>query len=195
MSKKILMIVGEFTETLEVYCPMFTMRALGYTVDVCCPTKTKGSYVTTVVHDTTPECPTWTEKPGHCLMINCTFSEVNPKNYDGLWIPGGRAPEYLRMNPNVLECVKFFVSSGKPVAATCTGPQLLLATQCVPKRKMTCYPTMGPEVSLCGSEYIKCPNDECVVDENIVTGPTWMACPRTVTSFVNLLGTRMPPQH
>ena len=188
MTRKILMIVGDFTETLEVYVPLFTLRTLGFEVDVCCPNKNKGESVSTAVHDLSPEYQTYTERPGHALIMTCNFNEVNPKNYDGLYIPGGRAPEYLRTNPNVVECVKCFVTCGKPIAAMCHGPQLLLATQCMPKRRLTCYPTVMPEVTLAGGEYVKCPNDEVVVDGNIVTAPTWLACPRLITEFTTLLG-------
>ena len=129
MTRKILMIVGDFTETLEVYVPLFTLRTLGFEVDVCCPNKSKGECVSTAVHDLSPEYQTYTERAGHSLMMTCNFNEVDPKHYDGLYIPGGRAPEYLRVNPNVVECVKCFVTCGKPIAAMCHGPQLLLATQ------------------------------------------------------------------
>lgn len=193
MPKKILMIVGDFSETLEVYTPLFTLRCLGFEVDVACPNKTKGDTITTAVHDISPLHQTYTETPGHACMITCNFETLNPKNYDGLCLPGGRAPEYLRMNPKVLECVKCFITCCKPIAAMCHGPQLLLATGCMTGRKMTCYPTVMPECTLANTEYCKVPNDECIVDNNIVTAPTWMACPQMMMCFTELLGCKITP--
>jgi protease I len=193
MTKNILMIVGDFTETLEAFVPMMTLRTLGFNVDVCCPNKTKGDTVTTAVHDFSPICQTYTEKPGHALVITVNFPEINPKNYDGLYLPGGRAPEYLRINPKVCEIVKSFIECNKPIAAMCHGPQILLATGCMPGRKMTCYPTIMPECTMTGTQYVKIPNDECLVDNNIVTAPTWMACPRMMTCFTELLGCKITP--
>ena len=190
--KRVLMIVGDFCETLEVYGPLFTLKTLGCEVDICCPNKNKGDCVTTAVHDFSPMYQTYTEKPGHQVTLTCTFNEVNPKNYDGLYIPGGRAPEYLRMNPTVVDCVKCFVTCNKPIAAMCHGPQLLLATGCMTGRKLACYPTVMPECHLTGCEFVKVPNDECIVDNNIVTGPTWLSCPKMMTCFTTLLGCPPP---
>jgi protease I len=195
MTKKVLMIVGDFAETLEVYCPMFMMQCMGIEVEVVCPNKNKGECVTTAVHDFTPEFQTYTEKTGHTITLTCNWNSINPKNYDGLCLPGGRAPEYLRLNPTVMECVKCFITCGKPIAAMCHGPQLLTATGMMNTRKMTAYPTCMPEITMCNAEYVKVPNDECCVDGNIVTAPTWMACPKMVNNFVNLLGVKPPCCH
>lgn len=191
MTKKVLMIVGDFSETLEVYTPMFCMRTMGYEVEVVCPNKTKGECITTAVHDYSPVHQTFTEKPGHAVVITANMNELNPKDYDALWLPGGRAPEYLRCNPKVIECVKCFITCGKPIAAMCHGPQLLMATGCMSGRKITCYPTVMPECAPWMVEYHKVPSDECVVDGNIVTGPTWMSTPRMLMCFTELCGTKV----
>ena len=126
-------------------------------------------------------------------MLTVTLNDVNPKSYDGLYLPGGRAPEYLRTNPKVLECTRCFIECGKPIASLCHGPQILLSTGMMQGRKVTCYPTVMPESTLAGTECLKTPNDECVVDVNIVTAPTWMACPRMMTCFTDLLGVKITP--
>lgn len=191
--KKILMIVGDFTETLELFVPMMTLQTLGFTVDVACPNKTKGELCTTAVNDFCPTYQTYTEKPGYGVPVTCTFNEVNPANYDGLYLPGGRAPEYLRCNPNVINCVKNFINANKPIASMCHGPQILLATGCMTGKKVTCYPTVMPECTLATVECLKVPNDEVVVDNNIVTAPTWLACPKMTLVFAEMLGTKITP--
>lgn len=195
MTKKILMIVGDFVETLEVYGPLFTLKTLGFNVDIVCPNKNKNETVTSAVHDFTPGFQTYTEKTGHLVYTTVNFTEVNPKTYDGLIIPGGRAPEYLRCIPQVVEVVKYFIETNKPIAAVCHGPQLLLATGTCTGRKITCYPTVMPECTLTGAQYTKVPNDECIVDGNLVTGPTYLSTPKMMTNFAELLGTKItPPQ-
>lgn len=193
MTKKILMIVGDFSETLEVWAPLFTMRTLGFEVDVGCPNKTKGETCTLAVHDFSPQFQTYTEKPAHLIYMTCTLNDVNPKTYDGLYLPGGRAPEYLRTCPKVVECVKCFLTCNKPIAAMCHGPQMLLCTGFpMTGRKMTCYPTVMPDCTTAGCEYVKVPNDDCCVDGNIVTTPTWMGCPKMVCCFTEMLGCKIP---
>lgn len=193
MPKKILMIVGDCSETLEVYCPLFTLRTMGFEVDIGCPNKTKGECVTSAVHDFSPVCQTFTEKPGHMVVVTCNLNDVNPKTYDGLYLPGGRAPEYLRMNPKVIECVKCFIECNKPIAAMCHGPQLLFSTFCMAGRKVTCFPTVAPECHLANCEYVKVPNDDCCVDNNIVSAPTWMATPKMLLCFTDMLGCKVTP--
>lgn len=121
MPKRVLMIVGDFAETIETFTPYFGMKMMGIEVDMVCPNKKKGERVTTAVHDFTT-FQTFEETRGHTCEMTVNFPECNPNNYDGLWIPGGRAPEYLRTNPKVVEMVKHFMTSNKPVAASCHGP-------------------------------------------------------------------------
>ena len=166
---------------------------MGFTCEIACPNKNKGETITTAVHDYSPLHQTYTEKPGHCVYITANLNDLNPKNYDALYIPGGRSPEYLRCNPKVLECVTCFMTCGKPIATVCHGPQILLATGMMQGRKVTCYPTVMPECQLAGIECIKVPNDECVVDGNIVTGPTWMSCPNVMMNFTEMLGCKITP--
>ena len=190
MTKKILMIVGDFVETLETYTPYFTMKMMGLTVDVVCPNKVKGETVCTAVHDFTT-FQTYEEKRGHNLTLTATFTEVNPTTYDALWIPGGRAPEYLRTDPKVVEIVKHFMTANKPVAAMCHGVQLLVPTGTIAGRKITSFPTCEIECTLAGSEFVKVPNDDCVVDGNLLTSPTWLACPTMMLKFVEMCGVKV----
>ena len=117
---KVLMLVGDFVESLEVYGVMFALQCCGIQVDTCCPDKNTGDKVQGAVHDFT-DFQTYEEKKGHLIPITLNFESVNPGDYDGLWIPGGRAPEYLRTKPKVVEIVNYFLTQNKPIGAMCHG--------------------------------------------------------------------------
>jgi len=187
MSKKILMLVGDFVEDYEVMVPFQTLLTLGYTVHAVCPDKTAGESVRTAVHDFEGD-QTYSEKPGHNFALNATFAELDPASYDALVIPGGRAPEYLRLNGQVIDVVKHFAEAGKPIAAICHGLQLLAAAGVLSGRKCTAYPACGPEIGLAGGEYVAIDVDDAYVDGNLVTAPAWPAHPKWMGAFVKVLG-------
>src|SRR5579883_2284017 len=121
-AKKILMLVGDFVEDYEAMVPFQALEMVGHRVDAVCPGKKAGDKVRTAVHDFEGD-QTYSEKPGHNFALNATFAEVKADAYDALVIPGGRAPEYLRLNKAVLELVRRFAQAGKPVAAICHAAQ------------------------------------------------------------------------
>src|SRR5262245_14141995 len=125
-AKKILMLVGDYVEDYEAMVPFQALRMVGHTVHAVCPGKKTGERVRTAVHDLEGD-QTYSEKPGHYFALNATFAEVRAKEYDALVLPGGRAPEYLRLNEDVLAAVRHFAEAGKPIAAVCHGLQLLSA--------------------------------------------------------------------
>src|SRR5205814_2611030 len=125
-AKKILMLVGDYVEDYEVMVPFQALLMVGYTVHAVCPKKKAGDKIRTAVHDFEGD-QTYSEKPGHNFALNATFAEVKPDGYDALVIPGGRAPEYLRLNKAVLKVVRHFAQARKPIAAICHGAQLLSA--------------------------------------------------------------------
>ena len=104
MSKKILMLVGDFVEDYEVMVPFQALLAVGHEVHAVCPDKAAGESVRTAIHDFEGD-QTYSEKPGHNFALNATFDDIDETEYDALVIPGGRAPEYIRLNPRVLEIV------------------------------------------------------------------------------------------
>src|SRR5882762_4672133 len=126
MAKKILMLVGAFVEDYEVMVPFQAQGGGGHRVDVVCPGRSAGQSVRTAVHDFEGD-QTYSEKPGHNFTLNASFSEVRPEQYDALVVPGGRAPEYLRLNEDVLRVVRHFAEARKPIAAICHGVQVLTA--------------------------------------------------------------------
>src|SRR5437868_1419121 len=181
-AKKILMIVGDYVEDYEVMVPFQALLMIGHHVHAVCPDKKAGQTVRTAVHDFEGD-QTYSEKPGHNFTLNATFADIRPEQYDALVIPGGRAPEYLRLNEQVLALVRHFASNNKPIAAICHGAQLLAAAGVLKGRACSAYPAVGPEVSGCGGKYVSIPVDAAHVDGNLVTAPAWPAHPQWLAKF------------
>lgn len=190
MAKKILMLVGDFTEDYETMVPFQALSMLGYQVDAVCPDKKPGDVVRTAVHDFLGD-QTYTEKTGHNFAITADFAAVNTADYAGLFITGGRAPEYIRLNPRVIEIVQEFFKDKKPVAAICHGPQVLTAANVLKGYKATAYPAVGPDVTLAGGTYVEVDADKAVVDGNLVTAPAWPGDTAILVEFVKLLGAKI----
>jgi protease I len=188
--KKLLMIVGDFVEDYEVMVPFQALQAVGHEVHAVCPGKKRGDSVATAIHDF-EGAQTYSEKPGHGFGLNATFADVDPSDFDALVVPGGRAPEYLRLDENVLDMVRHFDSAGKPIAAICHGLQLLATAGVLEGRRCTAYPACGPEVTMSGGEYIEVPVTEAVVDGTLVTAPAWPAHPAWIAKFLEVLGTKI----
>jgi protease I len=188
--KRILMLVGDYVEDYEVIVPFQALQMVGHTVDAVCPDKAPGESVRTAVHDFEGD-QTYSEKPGHNFPVNAAFDDVDPAHYDALVLPGGRAPEYLRLNRRVLEIVQHFAEADKPIAALCHGPQILAAAGVLEGRSCSSYPAVGPEVQRAGAEWVDIPVTEGYVDGNLVTGPAWPAHPDWLAKFLDVLGTRI----
>ncbi len=185
MTKKILMIVGDFVEDYEVMVPFQALQAMGYEVDAVCPDKKTGDQVATAVHDFETQ-QTYLEKPGHNFTLNADFDSINTADYAALVVPGGRAPEYLRLNEKVLEMVRAF--DDRPIAAICHGPQLLAAAGTLEGKKVSAYPACSPEVRMAGGEYIEIDLDDAICDGNLITAPAWPAHPKWLRLLVDSIG-------
>jgi protease I len=186
MGKRILMLVGDFGEVLETMVPFQALQMVGHTVHAVCPGKRAGDKIRTAVHDFEGD-QTYSEKPGHNLPLNASFDEVQEAGYDALVIPGGRAPEYLRLNERVLNVIRHFAYEGKPIAAICHGAQLLAAAGVIKGRRVSAYPACAPEVALAGGQYCEIGVDEAVTDGNLVTAPAWPAHPKWLAQFLSVL--------
>ncbi|MDH4569256.1 DJ-1/PfpI family protein [Pseudomonas sp. BN414] len=191
-AKKILMLVGDYAEDYETMVPFQALLMVGHTVHAVCPDKIAGQSVRTAIHDFEGD-QTYSEKPGHNFALNFDFAKVKAEDYDALLIPGGRAPEYLRLNATVLELVKAFDKAGKPIAAVCHGAQLLAAAGVLEGRECSAYPACGPEVRLAGGQYVDIPVDAAHTQGNLVTAPAWPAHPAWLAAFLKLLGTKIEP--
>jgi protease I len=189
-AKKVLMLVGDFVEDYEAMVPFQALLMVGHIVHAVCPDKKAGDRVRTAVHDFEGD-QTYSEKPGHNFTLNADFAGLNPGEYDALVIPGGRAPEYLRLNPEVIRIVKHFAESKKPIAAICHGAQLLAAAGALAGRACSAYPAVGPDVTNCGGAYVDIPVDKAHVDGNLVSAPAWPAHPDWLAKFLGVLGTKI----
>ena len=190
MGKNILMLVGDFVEDYEVMVPFQALASVGHTVKAVCPGKEAGQSVRTAVHDFEGD-QTYSEKRGHNFTLNATFDEINEKEFDALVVPGGRSPEYLRLNPRVLAIVRHFAEKGKPIAAICHGAQLLAAANVIRGKKISAYPACAPEVQLAGATHADIKVDDAITDGIFVTAPAWPAHPKWIAQFLTLLGTRI----
>ena len=189
-AKRILMPVGDYVEDYEVMVPFQALLMVGHAVHAVCPGKRAGDTVRTAVHDF-DGAQTYSEKPGHNFTLNASFDEIDPAAYDALLVPGGRAPEYLRLNTRVLDLVRHFHDTKKPIAAICHGAQLLAAAGVLKGKRCSAYPACGPEVNASGGTWVEVAMDQAHVDGLLVTAPAWPAHPAWLARFFELLGTEI----
>ncbi|MCE8024722.1 DJ-1/PfpI family protein [Billgrantia aerodenitrificans] len=189
-AKRLLLLCGDFAEDYETMVPFQALQAVGHRVDAVCPDKRAGESIATAIHDFEGD-QTYSEKPGHRFTLNADFAAVDPADYDGLVVAGGRAPEYLRLNDRVIEVVRHFFAQDKPVAAICHGAQLLAAARVLEGRTCSAYPACRPEVELAGGRYADIAVDDAVTDGKLVTAPAWPAHPAWLAQFLAVLGTRI----
>ena len=187
MAKKILLLVGDYVEDYEAMVPFQAMGSIGIEVHAIAPERKKGDVVPTAVHDFTGD-QTYKELRGHNFAINKDFDTVNPDEYDGLYIAGGRSAEYIRLNKMVLEITKHFFEKDKPVAAICHGIQVLTAAGVLKGRTLTAYVAVGPDIEIAGGTWKNIPADQAIVDGNLVTSPAWPGHQAILQEFYKLLG-------
>lgn len=188
--KKILFLVGDYVEDYEVMVPFQALAAVGHAVFAVCPDKKSGDFVRTAIHDFQGD-QTYSEKPGHNFTLNATFDEIDVKSFDALVIPGGRAPEYLRLNQKVLDIVSYFNEANKPIAAICHGAQILSAANVLDGKSCSAYPACAPEVTKAGGKYENIALTDAYVDKNLITAPAWPAHPAWIAKFLEVLGTKI----
>ncbi len=189
-AKKILMLVGDYVEDYEVMVPFQALQMVGHTVHAVCPGKKVGEFVRTAIHDFEGD-QTYSEKPGHNFVLNFDFDEVKAADYDALVVPGGRSPEYLRLNATVLELIQAFDQANKPIASVCHGAQLLAAAGILEDRECSAYPACGPDVEMAGGHYVELDVTGAHLEGNLVSAPAWPAHPTWLAGFLMLLGTKI----
>lgn len=192
VKKKILMIVGDYVEDYEVMVPFQALQMVGHVIHVVCPDKEESEHVVTAIHEFGNE-DTYTEKIGHCFELNMSFDDVDITDYDALIIPGGRAPEYLRVNEEVLEMVKYFNDENKPIVAISHGVQILISADVIDGKKCTGYPTLEIDISNAGGIWIDADDSNAIVDDNLITAQTWDANTELLAKFLEMLGTNIEP--
>ncbi|MDJ0780713.1 MAG: DJ-1/PfpI family protein [Desulfosarcinaceae bacterium] len=192
--KKILMLVGDYVEDYEAMVPFQILSMVGHTVHAVCPGKKAGESVRTAVHDFEGD-QTYSEKPGHNFALNAGFDEVDPADYDALVIPGGRAPEYIRLDEKVLTIVRSFDAAQKPIASICHGQQVLVAAGILEGRLCTAYPAVKPDVERAGARWgeVNESASNAYVDGHLVTAAAWPGHPEWMRKFLEVLGSRIEP--
>jgi protease I len=180
------MLVGDYVEDYEVMVPFQALQMLGCTIDAVCPDKEKNDIVKTAIHDF-EGAQTYSEKQGHNFTLNASFKDVNPDNYDALLLPGGRSPEYIRLNERVISLVQYFAKQERPIAAICHGIQILTAANVLEGKECTAYPAIRPDVINANGTWIDCAVDKAHVDGNLVTAPAWPAHPEWLAKFLDVL--------
>jgi protease I len=189
---KLLMLVGDYVEDYEVMVPFQALLMVGHVVHAVCPQKRAGDVVRTAIHDFEGD-QTYSEKRGHNFALNANFDDIHPDDYDALVIPGGRAPEYLRLNPRVLQIVRHFAAADKPIAAICHGAQVLAAAGVLENHSCSCYPAVSYDVTSAGGTYVDLAMDQAHTSGKLVTAPAWPAHPAWLAQFLKVLGTRIEP--
>ncbi|MCZ7358374.1 MAG: DJ-1/PfpI family protein [Candidatus Methanoperedens sp.] len=191
-AKKILIITGDYVEDYEMMVPFQALQMVGHTVHAACPGKKAGEQIRTAIHDFEGD-QTYSEKRGHNFTLNTTFDDINAEDYDALVIPGGRAPEYIRLNKKVIQIVQDFAKRNKPIAAICHGPQVLAAANILKGRNCAAYQAVGPEINCAGGKWVDIALDQAHIDGNLVTAPAWPAHPEWLAKFLDVLGTKIEP--
>lgn len=192
VKKRILMIVGDYTEDYEVMVPFQALQMVGHVVHVVCPNREDGEQIITAIHEFGDE-DTYSEKRGHNFTLNETFNDIDVGDYDALILPGGRAPEYLRLDNEVIEIVQNFNDENKPIAAICHGSQILISANVVEGKKCTGYPSLEDDIDNAGGEWVDIDMDDALVDGNLITAQAWTGHPEWLAKFLEVLGTKIEP--
>jgi protease I len=185
---RVLMLTGDAGESLEVLYPYQRLREEGYEVHIAAPSKKK---LQLVVHDFVDGFDTYTEKPGYTWEADVAFADVDPSDYVALVVPGGRAPEYIRNDPDCRRIVEHFFGEAKPVAQLCHAPLVLAAAGVLKGRRTAAYPALEPDVDAAGAEFV---DAEAVVDGEMVSARAWPDHPGWMREFIQLLKERAPAE-
>jgi len=178
---KVLVCLGEFSEGMETYYMIYRLMEEGYRPVVAAASV---KLLQLVVHDFEPQFSNYTEKLGYTIQTDIAYEDVDPADYAGLLIPGGRGPEEIRQYPKVLDVVGYFLDRRLPVGAMCHGPQVVWAARSVKGRKMTCYYGIRPDLELAGASFVDQP---AVVDGSLITSRGWPDLPVFMPKFLRLL--------
>ena len=179
--KRVLVAIGEFSEGLETYYMIYRLTEEG-AVPVVAAAHVKQLQM--VVHDFESQYSNYTEKPGYQIKVDVAYKDVNPAEYDGLLIPGGRGPEEIRQYDNVLKIVGYFMDKKLPLGAMCHGPQVVYAARPIKGRRVAAYPGIRVDVELAGGVFV---DEPVVVDGSLVTSRGWPDLPYFMPEFLKVL--------
>ncbi|MGE5673656.1 MAG: DJ-1/PfpI family protein [Mycobacterium leprae] len=189
-ARRILMLVGDYVEDAELLESLHVLQMAGHLVHTICPNRSAGDLIRTATHAQEGE-QTYCERPGRSFPLNWSFDDVRPETYDALVIPGGRSPEYIRLNQRVLEIVRHFASAGKPIAAIAHGPQVLVAADVIEGRTISGSPHISPDIRRAGARFAEAADSRAEVDGNLYTASSIHALPDLLQRFLSSLGTNL----
>jgi len=178
---RVLLVAGDATESLDTWYPFHRLREEGIEVHIGAPAK---KVLNSVIHDFEPGWDTYVEKPGYRIPADIAFADTEPEHYDAIILSGGRAPEYLRNDPQLQKIVRHFVARKKPIAALCHGSLILAAVDAVRGCTVATYEALAPDIERAGGTF---KNTEVVVEGNLVTSRTWMDLPFFMREFLKVL--------
>lgn len=178
---KVLLVIGDATEVLDTMYPYFRLPEDNFEVVVAAPEK---RLYHMVLHERPPGWDITQERPGYHLQSDIAFRDVVPQEYVGLFLSGGRAPEYLRYDEHLLAITRHFFEKNKPVASICHGIEIIAAADCIRGRKVTTVPKCELDATTAGATYT---DEAVVVDGNLVTAGVWMHNTGLLREFIRLL--------
>jgi protease I len=164
---KVLIIIGEATETLDTFYPIFRVQEDGFTPVVAGPEKRRYH---TVLHEVPPGWDITQETAGYTLESDLAFRDIQPEEYAGVFFSGGRAPEYIRDDPDLIRITKWFFEHNKPIASVCHGVEIPARADVVRGRRIATVPKCQFDLEICGGTFV---NEPCVIDGNLISGRTW----------------------
>ena len=182
---KVLLIIGDAAEVLDTMYPLFRLREEGHHVVIAGPEK---RIYHLVQHDTHPEWDITVESPGYKLAADIAFRDIKPEEYAGMVLSGGRAPEYLRYDADLMRVVRYFFENNLPVASVCHGIEIVAAAGVIRGKTVTTVRKCRFDAEVCGATFV---DREVVVSGNLVTARTWHDNPAFMREFIKLLKGRL----
>ena len=178
---KVLIIIGEATETVDTLYPYLRVQEENLQPVVAGPEKRSYNMV---LHEIAPGWDITREWEGYKIEADIAFADVDPEEYIGIFFSGGRAPEYIRDDEDLIRITRHFFAANKPIASVCHGVEIPARAGCVKGRKMSCVPKCRFDLEVCGGIYVDAP---FCIDGNLVSGQTWLDHGQYIGTWIQLL--------
>jgi len=179
--QKILIVIGDASETLDTLYPYYRLQESRFLPVVAGPQRQRYQMV---LHEVKPGWTITKEWEGYSIQADVAFSEVNPEEYLGIYFSGGRAPEYIRYDEDLVRITRHFFDVGKPICSVCHGVEIPAYADCVRGRRMATVPKCRFDLEVCGGTFV---DEPCVVDGNLVSGRTYHDHGQFVGKWLELL--------
>ncbi len=181
MPNKVLIVIGDAAEALDTVYPIWRVMEEDWQAVVAAPEKRAYHLV---MHEIPPGWDVTKESPSYHWASDIAFRDVNPEEYIGLFLSGGRAPEYLRYDADLMRITRHFFAAQKPVAVVCHGAEIVATADVIRGKRMATVPKCQFDVEVCGATFV---NEACVRDGNMVSGRTWKDNPYFIREWIRML--------